>query len=73
MVCARKSDDCLSLSPLLLQAVARGLNNTQIGGKKRDFYREDIWNLKYLRGFKWDHLTEKVNMQGVLPSVRICG
>eukprot|EP01084_Bolivina_argentea_P283939 486449_1 len=43
------------------KAVARGLNNTQIGGKKRDFYREDIWNLKYLKGFKWDHLTEKVN------------
>ncbi len=51
----------LFLFLLVFQAVARGLNNTQIGGKKRDFYREDIWNLKYLKGFKWDHLTEKVN------------
>jgi ESF2/ABP1 family protein len=30
-----------------------------IGGKKRSFYHDDMWNLKYLKGFKWDHLTEK--------------
>ena len=38
--------------------VARCLNNTQIGGKKTSYYYHDIWNMKYLRGFKWRHLTE---------------
>jgi hypothetical protein len=41
-------------------AVAATLNTTPIGGKKGEYYREDLWNLKYLRHFKWDHLTEKV-------------
>ena len=55
--------------------VAESLNNTIIGGKKGSFYHDDIWNLKYLRGFKysfrtilhihftsfrWEYLTEKV-------------
>jgi len=40
--------------------VAQHLNNKQIGGKKRHFYREDIWNIKYLKKFKWRHLTEKI-------------
>ncbi|CAH0518138.1 unnamed protein product [Peronospora belbahrii] len=40
--------------------VAKRLNTTQIGGRKRDYYHDDIWNLKYLKGFKWDHLTEKI-------------
>ena len=32
--------------------VAESLNNTIIGGKKGSFYHDDIWNLKYLKGFK---------------------
>ncbi|CEG49040.1 pre-rrna-processing protein esf2 [Plasmopara halstedii] len=40
--------------------VAKMLNTTQIGGRKRDYYHDDMWNLKYLKGFKWDHLTEKI-------------
>ena len=32
--------------------VAESLNNTSIGGKKGDFYHDDIWNLKYLKNFK---------------------
>lgn len=39
--------------------VAASLNNTPMGGKKGDFYHDDIWNLKYLRNFQWDNLTEK--------------
>jgi ESF2/ABP1 family protein len=36
------------------------LNNTPFGGKKRhSMFRDDIWNIKYLSKFKWDHLTEK--------------
>ena len=41
------------------KGVARSLHMQKIGGKKRSFYREDLWNLKYLRHFTWSHLTEK--------------
>jgi ESF2/ABP1 family protein len=30
-----------------------------MGGMKSHFYHDDIWNLKYLKNFKWDYLTEK--------------
>lgn len=44
----------------IAKRVAAMLNTTQIGGRKRDYYHDDMWNLKYLKGFKWDHLTEKI-------------
>ncbi|CAM9168138.1 unnamed protein product, partial [Ectocarpus sp. 4 AP-2014] len=44
----------------IARATAESLNNTLIGGRKRNYYHDDMWNLKYLRKFKWDHLTEKV-------------
>ena len=40
--------------------VAESLNNTPMGSRKGDFYRDDTWNLKYLKNFKWEFLTEKV-------------
>ena len=40
--------------------VAESLNNTPMGSRKGDFYRDDTWNLKYLKKFKWEYLTEKV-------------
>jgi len=33
---------------------------TPPGGKKRNFHHDVIWNIKYLKGFKWRHLTEKL-------------
>ena len=42
------------------KATAMALNNTQIGGKKRYYYHDDIWNMKYLPKFRWHHLTEKI-------------
>jgi hypothetical protein len=42
------------------RATADALNATPIGGNKRGFYSSDLWTLKYLRHFKWHHLTEKV-------------
>eukprot|EP00914_Ancora_sagittata_P027884 GHVO01054578.1.p1 GENE.GHVO01054578.1~~GHVO01054578.1.p1 ORF type:complete len:170 (+),score=33.89 GHVO01054578.1:1-510(+) len=41
--------------------VALSLNGTPVGGKKRhNFWREDVWCIKYLPGFEWHHLTEEV-------------
>ncbi|KAH8698704.1 hypothetical protein BGW36DRAFT_376628 [Talaromyces proteolyticus] len=36
---------------------AETLNATIIG--KRGYYHDDIWNMKYLRGFKWEDLMEQ--------------
>jgi hypothetical protein len=40
--------------------VAKALNATPIGGRSTSFFSADLWNLKYLSGFKWKHLTEKI-------------
>ncbi|KAI9029274.1 hypothetical protein DFJ74DRAFT_657654 [Hyaloraphidium curvatum] len=39
---------------------AEVLNNAPVGGKKRNFHHDDIWNIKYLPGFKWSHLAERI-------------
>ena len=31
-----------------------------VGGKKRYYYHDDIWNIKYLPKFKWGHISEKL-------------
>ena len=37
------------------------LNGQLFGGKKRhNAYHDDTWCIKYLSGFKWFHLTEKL-------------
>jgi ESF2/ABP1 family protein len=36
------------------------LNNQPMGGKKRSAYCEDLWNIKYLKGFKWTNLTDQI-------------
>ncbi len=39
------------------------LNSRTIGGKKGTFYRDDIWNLLYLRNFKWNDLTAQISAE----------
>ncbi|KAK4574821.1 RNA-binding ATPase activator esf2 [Recurvomyces mirabilis] len=39
---------------------AEMLNGNIIGGKKGNFYHDDLWNIKYLNGFKWSHLTDQI-------------
>ncbi len=36
------------------------LNARNIGGKKGTYYHDDVWNLLYLKGFKWHNLTEQI-------------
>jgi ESF2/ABP1 family protein len=36
------------------------LNAKTIGGKKGTYYYDDVWNLLYLKGFKWHNLTEQI-------------
>lgn len=42
------------------KAVCELLNARTIGGKKSSYYHDDIWNLLYLKGFKWYNLTEQI-------------
>jgi len=42
----------------LAKKVAASLNGTIIGGKKRNFHRDDMWNMRYLPKFKWTQLKE---------------
>ena len=36
------------------------LNTRIIGGKKGTYYHDDVWNLLFLKGFKWHNLTEQI-------------
>jgi ESF2/ABP1 family protein len=39
--------------------VAQDLNNSQVGGKRRNPWYFELWNLKYLKDFRWTHLNER--------------
>ncbi|KAJ2764447.1 RNA-binding ATPase activator esf2 [Coemansia nantahalensis] len=53
------------------KAVARMLNNTNMGGKKHGFYHDDLWNLKYLPKFKWRHLVEQLASEKAAKEQRL--
>ena len=40
--------------------VATMLNAQRIGAQKGDFLYDDLWCLKYLPKFKWNHLTQQI-------------
>ena len=42
---------------------AETLNASIVGGKKGGGYHDDVWNMKYLRGFKWADLMEQVQRE----------
>jgi ESF2/ABP1 family protein len=42
------------------KTVASMMNAQVIGGKKGDRWRDDVWTMKYLSGFKWEMLGEQV-------------
>lgn len=42
------------------KAACELLNARTIGGKKGSYYHDDLWNLLYLKGFKWNNLTEQI-------------
>ncbi|KAJ1733198.1 RNA-binding ATPase activator esf2 [Coemansia biformis] len=53
------------------KAVARMLNNNNMGGKKHGFYHDDLWNLKYLPKFKWHHLVEQLASEKAAKEQRL--
>lgn len=53
------------------KSVCELLNAQTIGGKKGTYYRDDLWSLKYLRGFKWHHLTDQIAAESAERSSRM--
>lgn len=51
--------------------VSELLNARPIGGKKSNYYHDDIWNLLYLKGFKWHNLTEQIAAEDAERSSRM--
>lgn len=61
----------------IAKRVALTLNGNTVGGKKRNYHHDDIWNIKYLSKFKWTHITEKIGIHArhvcplcLVPSIR---
>lgn len=44
----------------LAKLCAETLNTQTVGGKKGSYYHDDVWNIKYLRKFKWHHLQAQI-------------
>ncbi|KAE8355257.1 hypothetical protein BDV28DRAFT_129406 [Aspergillus coremiiformis] len=42
---------------------AEALNASTVGGRKGGWYRDDVWNMRYLKGFKWADLMEQVQRE----------
>jgi len=59
------------MSKKLAKQVASNLNLTQVGGKKRSKSHDVIWNIKYLTGFKWTHLSEKLAYEKAVHQQRM--
>ncbi|WAR16292.1 ABT1-like protein [Mya arenaria] len=53
------------------KSVAASLNNTLIGGKKKNRWREELWNIKYLHRFKWAHLNERLAYEKAVHTQRM--
>ena len=47
------------------------LNGRTIGGKKGTYYHDDVWNLKYLTGFKWHNLTQQITEENAERASRL--
>lgn len=51
--------------------VAKQLNNTTVGGKRRNPWYFELWNLKYLKGFRWVHLNERIAYEQELKKQKL--
>ncbi|KKA29372.1 hypothetical protein TD95_004042 [Thielaviopsis punctulata] len=47
------------------------LNARTIGGKKGSYYRDDVWSLVYLRGFKWRDLMAQISAENAERASRM--
>ncbi|KAI0165034.1 Pre-rRNA-processing protein ESF2 [Xylariaceae sp. FL1272] len=57
------------------KAAVDALNGTTLAAigvaKKGSYYRDDIWSLRYLKGFKWHNLTEQISAENAERQTRM--
>jgi ESF2/ABP1 family protein len=51
--------------------VAESLNAQTMGGKKRGRWHDEVWNIKYLSGIKWNHLVETIQNENAERAARL--
>ncbi|OTF81220.1 pre-rRNA-processing protein ESF2-like protein [Euroglyphus maynei] len=51
--------------------VANTLNGQQIGGKRHTKFHDSLWNMKYLKRFKWSHLAEQMAYEKALRDQKL--
>ncbi|XP_066596716.1 activator of basal transcription 1-like isoform X2 [Prorops nasuta] len=51
--------------------VAATLNNTQVSTRKKSKFYDLIWNIKYLKRFKWIHLSERLAYERAVHKQRL--
>lgn len=51
--------------------VAELLNATRFSGRKGDAHYDDLWSIKFLKHFKWEHLTEKMAYEASVREQRV--
>lgn len=47
------------------------LHGKLIGGKKSSRFHDDLWCLKYLKGFKWSDLTAKISYENAVKEEKM--
>lgn len=47
------------------------LNNTMCGGKRKNPWYSELWNIKYLKKFRWTHLNERMAYEQELRKQRL--
>ncbi|KAH3686585.1 hypothetical protein WICPIJ_002429 [Wickerhamomyces pijperi] len=50
---------------------AETLNGNILGGKKGNFYYDDVMNIKYLSGFKWIDLTQQISKENEIRESKL--
>lgn len=53
------------------KTVAAQVNGQPIGGKRRTKFYGALWNLKYLKRFKWSHLAEQMAYEKAMRDQRL--
>jgi len=59
-------------SKKVVKLVGESLNMTRVANQKGSIHYDDLWNMKYLKGFKWSHLTKKVAYECRVREQKLC-
>ena len=58
-------------SKRVAKKVAEEFNNTQVGGRRKNPWYFELWNMKYLKSFRWTHLNERLAYEQEMRKQRL--